>query len=69
MDIAECLFLRRSTFRITKTRGINRRIVFFDLMAMLFDCDEQERIKGSRSLSPNNGSQLLTLLQSVRNNN
>lgn len=69
MDIAECLFLRRSTFRITKTRGINRRIVFFDLMVMLFDCDEQERRKGSRSLSPNNGSQLLTLLQSVRNNN
>lgn len=48
MDIAECLFLRRSTFRITKTRGINRRIVFFDLMAMLFDCDEQERIKGEK---------------------
>lgn len=50
MDIAECLFLRRSTFRITKTRGINRRIVFFDLMAMLFDCDEQERIKGEKVL-------------------
>lgn len=50
MDIAECLFLRRSTFRITKTRGINRRIVFFDLMAMLFDCDEQERIKGEKFL-------------------
>lgn len=48
MDIAECLFLRRSTFRITKTRGINRRIVFFDLMVMLFDCDEQERIKGEK---------------------
>lgn len=50
MDMAECLFLRRSTFRITKTRGINRRIVFFDLMAMLFDCDEQERIKGEKFL-------------------